>query len=132
MIEKGSKSIGLIEKYGSGIRRIVEYFAEAKLPHPKFRNISDGFMVTVFALKETNVTNVTDKVTDKVTDNQIKILPLRNGSDFEVVISSLRLNIKTNKCKTPLRKVSDFEKVISSLRLNIKTNRSAKSPTLRK
>ena len=26
------KSIGLIEKYGSGIRRIVEYFAEAQIP----------------------------------------------------------------------------------------------------
>lgn len=43
------KSIGLIEKYGSGIRRIVEYFKEAQLPRPEFRNISDGFMVTVFA-----------------------------------------------------------------------------------
>lgn len=49
------KSIGLIEKYGSGFRRIVEYFAEAKLPHPEFRNISDGFMVTVFAFKKENV-----------------------------------------------------------------------------
>jgi ATP-dependent DNA helicase RecG len=49
------KSIGLIEKYGSGIKRIVEYFAEAKLPHPEFKNISDGFMVTVFALKDVNV-----------------------------------------------------------------------------
>jgi ATP-dependent DNA helicase RecG len=51
------KSIGLIEKYGSGIQRIIKYFADEKLPVPEFRNISDGFMVTVF----------TDKVTDKVT-----------------------------------------------------------------
>ena len=49
------KSIGLIEKYGSGIRRIVEYFKEAQLPSPEFRNISEGFMVTVFALKDANV-----------------------------------------------------------------------------
>ena len=82
MIEKGSKSIGLIEKQGSGIRRIVEYFAETQLPHPKFRNISDCFMVTVFALKETNVPNVTDKVGDKITENQIKILECIAGNPF--------------------------------------------------
>lgn len=43
------KSLGLIEKYGSGIRRIIEHFDKAGLPGPDFRNISDGFMVTVFA-----------------------------------------------------------------------------------
>ncbi|TZF86443.1 winged helix-turn-helix transcriptional regulator (plasmid) [Pedobacter sp. BS3] len=41
------KSLGIIEKYGSGIKRIIDYFAGARLPMPEFRNISDGFMVTV-------------------------------------------------------------------------------------
>ena len=41
------KSLGIIEKYGSGIKRIIDYFASARLPMPEFRNISDGFMVTV-------------------------------------------------------------------------------------
>jgi len=54
------KRLGLIEKYGSGIQRIIQYFADEKLPIPEFRNISDGFMVTVF----------TDKVTDKFSHNQ--------------------------------------------------------------
>ena len=43
------KNLGLIEKYGSGIGRIVDYFKSEGLPAPEFKNISDGFQVTVFA-----------------------------------------------------------------------------------
>ena len=43
------KSLGLIEKYGSGIRRILEYCASYNLPTPEFKNISDGFAVTIYA-----------------------------------------------------------------------------------
>ena len=45
------KTLGLIEKYGSGIRRIIDYCASEGLITPEFKNISDGFMVTVFAQK---------------------------------------------------------------------------------
>ncbi len=69
------KSIGLIEKYGSGIQRIMKYFLDSKLPVPEFRNISEGFMVTVFRPESNQVTDkVTGKVTDKVTGNQRLIL----------------------------------------------------------
>ena len=40
--------VGLVEKYGSGIRRIVEGCAAYGLPAPRFQEISDGFMVTVY------------------------------------------------------------------------------------
>ena len=43
------KEVGLVEKYGSGIGRIVQGFKEYGLPEPKFQEISDGFMVTVYA-----------------------------------------------------------------------------------
>lgn len=43
------KNKGLIEKYGSGIQRIIEQFKKTNLPKPVFKNISGGFMVTVFA-----------------------------------------------------------------------------------
>ena len=43
------KDLGLIEKYGSGIQRIINYFKKENLPLPEFKNISDGFQVTVFA-----------------------------------------------------------------------------------
>ena len=42
------KEAGIMEKYGSGIRRIVEAFRSSGLPAPKFREMGEGFMVTVF------------------------------------------------------------------------------------
>jgi len=44
------KNLGWIEKYGSGIGRIINYFKEAKLPAPQFESHSGGFLVTVFAV----------------------------------------------------------------------------------
>ena len=43
------KDIGIIEKYGTGIKRIIDYCIKAGLPKPSFTNISDGFMVTVYS-----------------------------------------------------------------------------------
>lgn len=42
------KSIGWMEKYGSGIRRILHAMQQQGLPQPVFQNITDGFMVTIF------------------------------------------------------------------------------------
>lgn len=68
------RNMGLIEKYGSGIQRIIGYCADEDLPKPTFKNQSTGFLVTIFSksIKTTsdNVTeNVTENVTDNVTDN---------------------------------------------------------------
>ncbi len=46
----------LIEKYGSGIKRIVNYFIESGLPKPTFQNQSNGFLVTVYGKDGENVT----------------------------------------------------------------------------
>jgi ATP-dependent DNA helicase RecG len=47
-LAKVFKDMGLMEKYGSGIGRIVNYFKQEGSPVPEFKNISDGFQVTVF------------------------------------------------------------------------------------
>jgi ATP-dependent DNA helicase RecG len=66
------KDMGLIEKYGSGIRRIFSSFEQEKLPEPQFCNISDGFMVTVFC--ENIDIKLGDKLGGKLGDKQILIL----------------------------------------------------------
>lgn len=43
------KDLGLIEKYGSGIRRVLELIHISGLPQPEFRNLSGGFRVTLFS-----------------------------------------------------------------------------------
>ncbi|GAP73168.1 ATP-dependent DNA helicase [Candidatus Symbiothrix dinenymphae] len=69
------KHLGLIEKYGSGIGRIINYFEAENLPAPEFKNISGGFQVTVFAPAEeedtkesTDVVENDTKVGEKVAD----------------------------------------------------------------
>ena len=41
------KDAGLIEKYGSGIQRIIESFNKYNLPEPEFEEIQHGFKVTI-------------------------------------------------------------------------------------
>ena len=64
------KDMGLIEKYGSGIGRIINYFKNENLPLPLFQNISDGFMVTVFF--DHLITGLDNQNT---TRKQFKVLP---------------------------------------------------------
>lgn len=46
------KEIGLIEKYGTGIRRILNGFVDYDLPEPRFEEIGGGFRVTAFRSSE--------------------------------------------------------------------------------
>ena len=57
------KEANLIEKYGSGIKRIQEGFASHGLPCPKFEEIGGGFRVTVF-----NNAIVEDRLKDRKKD----------------------------------------------------------------
>ena len=80
------KAVGLIEKYGSGIKRILREFRNYGLPDPEFREIGRGFMVTVFN-KTPQLTDqvrtesglsrdqVATEVTTEVTTEVIRLLP---------------------------------------------------------
>ena len=66
------KEVGLIEKYGSGVKRITDNFLTNSLPEPKFENFQHGFRVTVYAKSFRD----TDNVVDNVVDNERLILKL--------------------------------------------------------
>jgi len=75
------KEVGLIERYGSGIRRIVNICKDHGIIEPIFEEKPNGFMVTIFKEKlnemdaPDNVTeNVTDNVTENVTENRLAII----------------------------------------------------------
>lgn len=88
------KDIGFIEKYGSGIRRILQYFKDAVLPSPEFANISGGFMVTVFSKMsaDENLNIGTDQKTAQKTA-QKQSLP----STQEQILALLTENPKLTK-----------------------------------
>ena len=58
------KEAGIIEKYGSGIKRILEALRALGLPDPIFEEIQHGFRVTVF--KTTQKTTQKTKTRDQV------------------------------------------------------------------
>ena len=70
--------LGEIEKYGSGVSRVIGLFQEAGLPVPVIEEICGGIRVTVRKAgarnTEKDAHRVTGKVTEKVTENQRKIL----------------------------------------------------------
>lgn len=68
LIADFAKSVGIIEKYGSGIQRIMNYFKEAKLPQPTFENISDGFQVVVFDGIDKNIPSKNEGVNEGVSE----------------------------------------------------------------
>ena len=76
------KEMGWIEKYGSGIQRILQSFKAAQLPTPHFEEIAGGIRVTVFGKSVVdNVTvgvvdSVVDSVVGSVVDNELKVLNL--------------------------------------------------------
>ena len=76
LIAKAFKEIGLIERYGSGIRRVLNICKDYGVKKPLFEEISNGFMVTLFKQKVADTDKVTDKVTDNLTENQKRIILL--------------------------------------------------------
>jgi ATP-dependent DNA helicase RecG len=63
------RACGLIEKYGTGIRRILKAFRDYGLPEPKFKEIAGGFRVTVYSQSE-------GVETGEVTGEVRRLLPL--------------------------------------------------------
>ncbi len=100
--------LGLIEKYGSGIRRVIEYFKQANLPPPEFRNISEGFMVTAFA--DQSATKVGEKVGEKLTANQKTIVShMQNNPYITAKELSEKVGISVRKIETNIKKLKDFD-----------------------
>ena len=58
------KEAGIIEKYGSGIKRVLEAFSEYDLPQPIFKEIQNGFKVTIF--KTTQKTTQKNRTHDQI------------------------------------------------------------------
>lgn len=52
VIARVFKELGLIERWGSGLKRIVEKTVSAGLPLPKFEDMDNQFRVTLYGLKQ--------------------------------------------------------------------------------
>ncbi len=93
--------MGLIEKYGTGIKRVRSMFVDYKLREPTFELIPGGFAATIYADTENpiqtndplndsvnSIYQISDNVTDNVTDKRISQL---------VELITLNSKISTNR-----------------------------------
>ena len=102
LIANAFKEIGLIERYGSGIKRIRSLCESHGGISVKFEEVFNGFRVTLEKIKN----SVTDKVTDKVTDNQMIIINMiRQNPRITTIEMASKVGISQRKIKENLAKL---------------------------
>ena len=106
------ESIGLIEKYGSGVKRVREQFVAFGLPEPEFQTMVDGMQVIVVGKKFNEVTDTSDKVTDEVIDTSDKVTDKVIDTNDKVTDTSDKV---TDKVTDTNDKVTDNQHAIMRL-----------------
>ena len=127
LIAKAFKEVGLIERYGSGIKRIIDICSNYKLKQPVFEEVFNGFRVVLFkektdvpkdgkdTLKDTLNDTVNDTVKLAISKNQKTILELitaRNNITAEeladivgINLRNIKLNISKLKAKGMIQRI---------------------------
>jgi ATP-dependent DNA helicase RecG len=90
--------MGLIEKYGSGIKRIISAFRDNGLKRPIFRELGDGFVVEVYS-------KTTQKTTQKTILQKSIINLLRDHPYMTRIGLSNELGVSVNTIKENLLKL---------------------------
>jgi len=99
-IAKIVKEMGLIEKYGTGIKRVRRMFLDYGLHEPCFETIPGGFAVTIFSIAAGTSKNVNDPVNDPVNDRQKIIIKLIENDKFitkELIAEKCQVSLETIK-----------------------------------
>ena len=127
MVADFCKDLGLIEKYGSGIRRVITLFKEAGLPLPKFEQISGGLNVTVYSktfeggdsdkvigrVGDRVGDKVGDRVGDKLSETQKRILNLmQQNPSVSAQSLSEEIGISKRKIEENIRTLRERSKIV--------------------
>lgn len=103
------RDCGLIERYGSGVKRAREEFEKYGLPEMKIGNIGNGFEVIVYSkdyVDKKTTEKTTEKMTEKTTEKILKLIK----EDSSITIFELSEKIGITK--------RNIEKNIVKLRKN--------------
>lgn len=107
-IAKIVKEMGLIEKYGTGIKRVRSMFIDYNLVQPRFELIPGGFAVTVFAKNENNTTIMNDTLNDTLSDTLndtlnnrqksiLKLISQNENITNDLIAEELKISLETSK-----------------------------------
>ncbi|MDR2147158.1 MAG: putative DNA binding domain-containing protein [Tannerella sp.] len=113
LIAKVFKEINWIERYGTGIRRIRDYFMEYGSPEPLFENFQHGFRVTVYPLdKKVEYAEMSEKMSEKMSErmseriiNLIKNNPEITIDELSVLLAKTTRTIERNLAKLKAKKL---------------------------
>ena len=106
------KEAGLIEKYGSGIKRIQQQFIAYGLKSPVFQNFQHGFRVVVSANEHKVGVKVGVEAKDKLSINRQKILALIQKDPLVTAkILSTIIGISLRKVEENLRKLKEMKRI---------------------
>jgi len=93
LIAKAFKEVGLIERYGSGIMRIYKICKEYGIKEPDFKEISNGFMVTLFKETVKDTDKDTNKDTDKDTDKDTEKISIIQNKIIKEIKENSKISI---------------------------------------
>jgi len=92
LIAKAFKEIGLVERYGSGIRRVQNICKDYGLIDPLFEEVANGFQVVLFNTKSDKQVN--EGVNEGVNE-LFKLIESNSGKRIPYYASVLRVSEKT-------------------------------------
>ncbi len=102
------KEVGMIERYGSGIRRILNICQEYGIIQPKIEEVFNGFRILLFKEKR-NSTDVVDNVTDNVIDKRLKFILDLIKQNNQISATGIAEKAKVTK-RTVLRDLEKLKK----------------------
>ncbi len=107
-IARAFKEAGIIERYGSGIKRIKSECLTHGVVEPKFEEFIHGFRVTLYKEKTTQKTTqkITQKTTQKSTREQILELLKENKKLTRDALSEI-IGVSSNAIKQHLSKLQN-------------------------
>jgi len=100
------KEAGIIERYGSGIGRIVDEFKACGLAAPEFKEIGDGFMVTVFKKR---LSGLTRKSSQKSSQKIIDLI--RSNASITIEEMAVELSLTDRAIKKNLAALKNAGKL---------------------
>lgn len=89
------KELELIEKYGSGVRRVIDAFVAYGLPEPEFEATQGGMAVTVFKTIDGATANKTNGGVNGGVNGLLSYIQLHPGQRSIEIVDALNTSLRT-------------------------------------
>ena len=95
LIARAFKETGLIERYGSGIKRILNICRDYGIIPPVFEEVFNGFKVTLYKEKIDVAEDVTEDVTEDRVESLLKIIRQTPSITVDEMAKSMKVTRRT-------------------------------------